>query len=105
MATRIITPERREQRKKLLELLLGAGINDVAGVQEQGNDDVLKNGLEGELDKELCYSKYEPEQGNGQQPQRVQQGNERTGGRYIPSWRSSSPAGYLISRKQPPHQG
>ncbi|MDF2636797.1 MAG: hypothetical protein K0R78_3671 [Pelosinus sp.] len=34
MAKRKITPERREQRKKLLELLQGAGINDVAGVQE-----------------------------------------------------------------------
>jgi len=29
-----ISPERREQRKQLLELLQGAGITDVAGVQE-----------------------------------------------------------------------
>ncbi len=34
MAKRRITPERRAQRKKLLELLQDAGINDVAGVQE-----------------------------------------------------------------------
>jgi putative transposase len=34
MTKRKITSERREQRKKLLELLQGAGINDVAGVQD-----------------------------------------------------------------------
>jgi hypothetical protein len=33
MAKRRITPERREQRKKLLEMLQDAGINDVAGVR------------------------------------------------------------------------
>ena len=62
MATRKITPERREQRKKLLELLQGAGINDVAGVQELFKEmvgTVLENGLEGELDEELGYSKYD----------------------------------------------
>jgi len=32
MAKRKFTPERREQRKNLLELLQGAGVNDVAGV-------------------------------------------------------------------------
>lgn len=62
MAARKITPERREQRKKLLELLQGAGINDVAGVQELFKEmvgTVLENGLEGELDEELGYSKYD----------------------------------------------
>jgi len=62
MAKRKITPERREQRKKLLELLQGAGINDVAGVQELFKEmvsTVLENGLEGELDDELGYSKYD----------------------------------------------
>lgn len=62
MARRKITPERREQRKKLLELLQGAGINDVAGVQELFKEmvsTVLENGLEGELDEELGYSKYD----------------------------------------------
>ncbi len=62
MARRKITPERREQRKKLLELLQDAGINDVAGVQELFKEmvsTVLENGLEGELDEELGYSRYD----------------------------------------------
>ncbi|MBI6873367.1 IS256 family transposase [Clostridium aciditolerans] len=62
MVKRKITPERREQRKKLLEMLQGAGINDVAGVQELFKEmvsTVLENGLEGELDDELGYSKYD----------------------------------------------
>lgn len=62
MAKRKITPERREQRKKLLELLQDAGINDVAGVQELFKEmvsTVLENGLEGELDEELGYTKYD----------------------------------------------
>lgn len=62
MSKRKITPERREQRKQLLELLQGAGINDVAGVQELFKEmvgTVLENGLEGELDEELGYSKYD----------------------------------------------
>ena len=62
MAKRKITPERREERKKLLELLQGAGINDVAGVQELFKEmvsTVLENGLEGELEEELGYSKYD----------------------------------------------
>lgn len=60
MTKRKITPERREQRKKLLELLQAAGINDVAGVQKLFKEmvgTVLGNGLEGELDEELGYSK------------------------------------------------
>ena len=62
MAKRKITPERRAERKKLLELLQGAGINDVAGVQELFKEmvsTVLENGLEGELEEELGYSKYD----------------------------------------------
>lgn len=62
MTKRKITPERREQRKKLLELLQGAGINDVAGVQELFKEmvsTVVENSLEGELDEELGYSKYD----------------------------------------------
>ncbi len=62
MARRKITPERREQRKKLLALLQDAGINDVAGVQELFKEmvgTVLENGLEGELDEELGYSRYD----------------------------------------------
>ncbi len=62
MAKRRITPERREQRKKLLEMLQDAGINDVAGVQELFKEmvgTVLQNALEAELDEELGYSKYD----------------------------------------------
>jgi transposase-like protein len=62
MTKRKITPERREERKKLLELLQGAGINDVGGVQELFKEmvgTVLENGLEGELEEELGYSKYD----------------------------------------------
>ena len=39
-----------------------AGINDVAGVQELFKEmvsTVLENGLEGELDEELGYTKYD----------------------------------------------
>ena len=53
---------RRERRKELLALLEGAGITDVAGVQELYKDmvgTVLENGLEGELDEELGYSRYD----------------------------------------------
>lgn len=62
MAKRKISPERREQRKQLAEFLQGAGITDVAGVQELFKEmvsSVLENGLEGELDEELGYSKYD----------------------------------------------
>jgi len=62
VAKRRITPERREQRKKLLEMLQDAGINDVAGVQELFKEmvgTVLQNALEAELDEELGYSKYD----------------------------------------------
>lgn len=62
MAKRKISPERREQRKKLLEMLQGAGITDVAGVQDLFKEmmsTVLENGLEAELEDELGYSKYD----------------------------------------------
>jgi len=35
MAKRKISPERSKQRKKLLEMLQDAEINDVSGVQDQ----------------------------------------------------------------------
>ena len=53
---------RRERRKELMALLEGAGITDVAGVQELYKEmvgSVLGNSLEGELDEELGYSKYD----------------------------------------------
>jgi transposase-like protein len=62
MAKRRISPERREQRKKLLEMLQEAGINDVSGVQDLFKEmvsTVLENGLEAELESELGYSKYD----------------------------------------------
>lgn len=62
MSGRKITPERREERKKLMSLLQDAGITDVAGVQELFKEmvsTVLETGLEGELDEELGYSKYD----------------------------------------------
>lgn len=62
MAKRRISPERREQRKKLLEMLQEAGINDVSGVQDLFKEmvsSVLENGLEAELEDELGYSKYD----------------------------------------------
>lgn len=62
MAKRRITPERREQRKKLLEMLQEAGINDVSGVQDLFKEmvsTVLENGLEAEMEDELGYSKYD----------------------------------------------
>lgn len=62
MVKRRISPERREQRKKLLEMLQEAGINDVSGVQELFKEmvsTVLENGLEAEMEDELGYSKYD----------------------------------------------
>ena len=59
---RKITSERRAKRKELFELLQGAGITDAEGVQELYKEmigTVLENGLEGELEEELGYSKYD----------------------------------------------
>lgn len=53
---------RRERRTELMVLLEDAGITDVAGVQELYKEmvgTVLGNGLEGELEEELGYSKYD----------------------------------------------
>lgn len=53
---------RRERRKELMTLLESAGITDIAGVQALYREmvgTVLENGLEGELDEELGYSKYD----------------------------------------------
>ena len=60
-----INPEneaRRQRRKELSEMLSGLGVTDVAGVQELFKDlvsTVLEEGLEGELDDELGYTKYD----------------------------------------------
>ena len=54
--------ERREQRKKLFEVMQQAGIENFEDVQEFFKEmvgTVLENGLEGELEEELGYSKYD----------------------------------------------
>ena len=54
--------ERREQRKKLFEVMQQAGIESFEDVQEFFKEmvgTVLENGLEGELEEELGYSKYD----------------------------------------------
>ena len=58
-------PEReakRQRHEELTEFLDSVGVSDVAGVQELFKDlvsSVLQNGLEGELEEELGYSKYD----------------------------------------------
>lgn len=57
-----ITGEQRELRKKLSVFLEDVGINDVDGVKNLFKElvgTVLENGLEGELEDELGYSKYD----------------------------------------------
>lgn len=54
--------ERREQRKKLFEVMQQAGIENFEDVQEFFKEmvgTVLENGLEAELEEELGYSKYD----------------------------------------------
>ena len=58
-------PEReakRQRHKELTEFLDSVGVSDVAGVQALFKDlvsSVLQNGLEGALEEELGYSKYD----------------------------------------------
>jgi transposase-like protein len=60
-----INPEneaRRQRRKELTEFLDSVGVTDVSGVQELFKElvgSILENGLEGELDEELGYTKYD----------------------------------------------
>jgi len=54
--------KRRERRKELASMLGEMGVTDMAGVQELFKElvsTVLEQGLEGELDEELGYSKYD----------------------------------------------
>ena len=56
------TQKRRERRKELASMLGEMGVTDMAGVQELFKElvsTVLEQGLEGELDEELGYSKYD----------------------------------------------
>ena len=53
---------RRQRRKELTAMLGGMGVTDVVGVQELFKEmisSVLEQGLEGELDNELGYTKYD----------------------------------------------
>jgi len=60
-----INPEneqRRQRRKELMDFLGGMGVSDVSGVQDLFKElvsTVLEHGLEGELEDELGYSKYD----------------------------------------------
>lgn len=53
---------KRQRHKEMTEFLDSVGVSDVAGVQELFKElvgSVLQNGLEGELEEELGYSKYD----------------------------------------------
>ena len=53
---------RRQRRKELAKMLDGFGVTDIAGAQELFKDmigTVLEHGLDGELDDELGYTKYD----------------------------------------------
>jgi len=56
------TQERRAKQEQMMEILSSVGVTDVEGVKELFKDlvgAVLSNGLEGELESELGYSKYD----------------------------------------------
>ena len=53
---------KRQRRKELAKMLNGFGVTDIAGAQELFKDmigTVLEQGLDGELDDELGYTKYD----------------------------------------------
>lgn len=56
------TPEERERRAKMTSFLQDLNVSSIADVQELFKEligNVLENGLEGELDEELGYTKYD----------------------------------------------
>lgn len=56
------TQERRAKQEQMMEILSSVGVTDVEGVKDLFKDlvgAVLSNGLEGELESELGYSKYD----------------------------------------------
>ena len=62
MAKSRITPEQKARRAQLGQLMEGAGIKSMEDIQELFKDMIasfVKQGLEGELDEELGYSKYD----------------------------------------------
>jgi len=62
MAKSRITPEQKARRAQLGQLMEGAGIKSMEDIQELFKDMIatfVNQGLEGELDEELGYSKYD----------------------------------------------
>ena len=62
MAKSRITPELKARRAQLGQLMEGAGIKSMEDIQELFKDMIatfVNQGLEGELDEELGYSKYD----------------------------------------------
>lgn len=62
MGKRKITPERWEFRKHLGTLMAGAGVQSMEDIQELFREMIggfVDQGLEGELDEQLGYSKYD----------------------------------------------
>jgi transposase-like protein len=62
MGKQKITPEQSAFRKQLGELMAGAGINtmkDIQGLFEEMIGSFVENGLEGELEDQLGYTKYD----------------------------------------------
>ena len=62
MAKKQRTPEERERHAKMASFLQDLNVSSVADVQnlfKELTGNVLENGLEGELDEELGYSKYD----------------------------------------------
>lgn len=62
MGKQKITPEQSAFRKQLGELMAGAGINtmkDIRGLFQEMIGSFVENGLEGELEDQLGYSKYD----------------------------------------------
>ena len=60
MAKSRISPEQKARRAQLGELMAGAGIKTMEDIQELFKDMIasfVDQGLEGELDEELGYSK------------------------------------------------
>ena len=62
MARKNRTPEENARREKIRELLQMANIgsmDDIQSLFKEAISEFMENGLEAELDDELCYSKYD----------------------------------------------
>lgn len=76
MSRRNRTPEEKERRSKIRELLQTANISSMDDIQNLFKETIaefMENGLEAELDEELGYSKYDyKKQGYRKQSERSQ---------------------------------